>query len=247
MEMGVPEAVANQVSQSGLVLFDLAVRGRRIDEPLSDAATSLLELINLGARTLGREILQSSDPDDLDARLASVIERPGFIRLHGRFATRISRFQITTPSWGDGSEPAWLETVFEQDRELFLQANELLGAISQALVTAVQSQGEELAAQAEQAFVQPENPLALILHPGLPKDVAQGMLRGLYAGACLFAVLRMAKVKEHPPRWLRRALLSRWCEHLYGYLRLLASLPDVNVPELIVPLDDRVVLSLPQA
>lgn len=205
---------------------------------MSPEIDRLVRAIQFMAEVHGQQILEADDQDDLRARLDQVVADPTF---HHENAIIIANAKNIPEFFTDGDQVARDpdESVFGAGQTaLFRRGQGLAQSIAKALGPVLQH--DELTDEAAVHVIDHNDPLSFIYGWGPPTPVARGLLDGLHATACTTAIARAEIVGRPLARWLARSLLTIWCDALYGYLRLLASLPDVEVPLKVVPASDRI-------
>ena len=203
---------------------------------LTEEEERRLHIAAFAGLRLGDPLLHAESVDDLDDRIDAAIQDPELGRLSA-FGFRSA--QGPGPSEGAAEHaiaPA-LADVFGAGALRRLEEGDVLAtAIARATG---QRWGRIERAAILQSPAPRDEPLAFLADPGVPAQVAEALLGGLKAAACLTAITQASLLRRRLQPWLALALAERWVEGQRAFLRLLASMPGVTVPEAILPAGER--------
>jgi hypothetical protein len=203
---------------------------------LSDDVKQLVSRVRAMAHTIGSPIAAARTLDDLDAAIEAGIEN-GSLDLAQQLG------QMTIPS----DLVADARTSSDDFASAMLQGLDAKPALAERLRLGVSYTADVILPTMQRALEQCEVPLQ-----GSPPDplhflhdrtLSVAQMRSFYGGAsstvCLLALAEIAGSAKKPPQWIVEAIVERWVDGLYQFLRLLASIPGQTIPESVVPLNDR--------
>lgn len=214
-------------------------------EALPAGEEGLLKLVLLGASTFGARLLDAKDEDDLDGCLDDVIEDAEFSRLQGLITQWVTENRIACEEAAQGLASG--SAGFNIDRHFGTGLTGLLeevfkigGYILQAIHQISDREMESLRTNQE---ARSNRPLDFLDNPSIPPPAKRAMLAATRADACAFGLLQALVSKQKPAPSLIWNIGARMLEGERQYLRLLASLPGITIPEDIVPPEERLDLA----
>lgn len=225
-------------------LFSFAVALHRPPQnPRSPVEDELFQALRLGAETVGAHILASSDDEDFEVRLDEAVENPAYYRLNLLIARSLKDLPPVQPEDLQALEADVRAVLHEELVGAVTDIWERLGHINRA-IRASPTLWTQVEAAAEQLF---KKPLAFLEDPGFSAVEAAVVLNYLKADVCILALCHALPGKRRLDAWLAGTLVHRAWAGVKTYLRYLASIPDLQIPPEVVPIDERPDLRLIQA
>jgi hypothetical protein len=191
----------------------------------------LLEVAEFGAATFGAPLLEAKDLDDLDNRADAVLESHELADFYVRILSN-------SPHQNDqASPPSQMTTIVTEDVAHFgigapdvyakaLNVSVRVLQVRQQLVNGVEPQQRARVIRT----IHDGSLLSLCLNPSLPPEIGLILLGWFRAEVCSLAFCQMLMSKRRIEPWLALGIAQRWLEGAEKYLRLMASLPGVDVP-----------------
>lgn len=203
----------------------------------------LLHLIESAASRLGDVLLAASDLDDLDDRLEALLGQPEVFRWNALITqVGLAALQRETPPADELAAAAAPALGAAQARALNA-AEPLLDAYFRTLHALASQVGPDVALHAAEMLgaAGPE----ILRSPEVPPEAASAIRGALRAALCILAVARAIERAGEVaiPTWLAQGLVERLVAGVRSHLRLLASLPGVNVADSVLPIDERLDLA----
>jgi hypothetical protein len=213
---------------------------------LSAGEHILFDLLEVGARRIGKKLLAARDVADLEVRLDDTITHPDFVRvgglLLGELPDRVLKVQRRA-----NTRPPWVFGLLGEEARADL---ERVAALSRAAASAfaAPARRKDFAVAIRNAAAEPDQTVSdLIARADIPAELGRFLLAGARSTALAFAVLEVVLSDTRPKKWLGRAIAGRWAENLREYMRVLAACPGTNVPIKLVPRSERPNLKALQA
>jgi hypothetical protein len=220
----------------------LAVILRKIRQAfLSDEEKRLIHLMEFAASTFGAPLLAATSLDDLDDRIDAMIERPELSSVRSLLFASLPTSAIEPAALPEPS-PQAAAALGLGSQDLVREAFHLALAELMALERLSRKLGRSVL-QAEAEALRTAKPLAFLSDPRIPPEVSACALAGVRAEVCAFAYVRALLADVRPDPWLARAIAERWVEAQRSHLRLIASIPEAEVPYDLVPASERMDLA----
>jgi hypothetical protein len=226
------------VGARSLVGYLVLVVGKLKRVTLPPAQGELLHLAEYGVAHFGAQLLAADSVDDLEDRLDTLLEDPTLLHLNGLMlegvtadfvagaAAEVELARLAEDAFGLGLRP------------LLEEGDRLTAAMLSALADYLGQLSDQQRREVSLLFAR-TTPSSLWTDPEIPAPIAHGIVNGLLASLCTFAIARALSEGIRVEPWLARALLECWVGGLRAYIRLMASVPGVRVREELVPCDQR--------
>jgi hypothetical protein len=208
---------------------------------LSPAEVELRNTIGSSAALLGAPIIAATSVDDVTDRIDAAIENPELGRFTARAMELMTLEMLVEVSKKASPTPSVLVAVLGQGPAAKIAG---VSRVELAVVSAV----VQLHVLLGEESLRSADPFEEILRDFLsdsdiPSAVQLATLSGLRSSVAGLAIAHAAFVNRSLEPWLGQRLAEVYTEGLYEYLRLLASVPPISVPDDLVPLDQRIDLA----
>lgn len=230
-------SLATSSRWSVLGLFSAALRAarRRAQTP---AEAQLDRLLTFSTGAFGTPLLGAHDLDDLDDRIEAILHGDdywSFLRLLASLAPNIQRRGFARRNRG-------LSDVMDDlggASKTIEQGDELEACIANVVET-LYSHLPQLPAETFEVLRR-ERPVESLYDPQVAPEVRRAVWGAHVATVCSMGLLasQEAAPGSTTEPWLMLALATRRRDGLRGFLQLLASVPDVSVPEDLVAASQR--------
>ncbi len=213
------------------------LRSRVLARSATKEEAELLHLLEYAASRHGDVLLAARDVDDLDDRLDAQLDDPDVFRWNALISS-LALPSLRNEVAESGSFVRAAEPVLGAGQARALEAAEpLLDAWLRAQQAALLlfSDDDMVAGVAAIQAIGP----AILTRPDVPPEVAAAFRGALTAGLCTLAVARAINESAKLDGWLARALVERLIDGVRAHLRLIASVPGVNVSEAVMPHGER--------
>ena len=227
------DTVSAQLSREPIGILERHLRVLGSHDPRIVVGAAL----RLGANSIGRSLVESRDAIELEMKIDEVLGRAQL-----QFVLRLMREGLSNPEELEPDEvpnpgamlspTQWARLVGEEPR--FIQ-QESLRAQAQKLQ-------EPLATK--NSWLEGPTLLERLYSPTLPPQVGLLLLDGYRAEAASLAIFHATFRRRPLEPWMEEALVTYIIVGLQANLRMLASLPGMQVDDQIVPLEDRLDLVL---
>jgi len=232
------------VSASGISLppwISLIVRKVR-RALLSEEEKQLLVIVEAAAGDFGKPLLDARDLEDLDNLIEVQLERQELNTLNSLMARSLASQNLEALGQNQLTKDE-IAKIGLGAPDAIASVFALMKPIMGALARLLHSLGEEAIHQVIDQ-IQTKSPLWFLTDESVPPEVGSLMLSWTRAGICSMALSEALMSGRKLKLWLARGLAERWLQGAHDYLRLLASLPDTDVPLDLVPESER--LNLPR-
>lgn len=197
--------------------------------------------IAMGAQMFGAQLLSACDADDFRDRLDALLEQHSFYDVNNA-VRRVHLLELETVPTPDPLDARQLEGALElvvgpEATPLLLEGFTQSARLVAALYGVLRSH-PAMAEQGEAAH-RGKEPLWFLGDPGVAPELARRLLGALQADACGYALAAAFQRGERLPSWLAEEIGKTLLNGTRGYLALLASIPQTNIPISQVPTDER--------
>ncbi len=215
------------------------VRRRLIPTRLSEQERFFLDKVELAAKWCSTRLWTAADRGQFEARLDELAADPNLYHvsreIQANLPEDVAELALTGPTQTE--ESALVKALPGQSAGL-QRVESLTITLLDALRKLPATEGDGLPL-GEGPSAQDDDPLAFLVDPGIPPQLAQLFFQSMRAGPCQYAFIQICIDKEPPEPWVAHALVECWEAALYACARYSASLPGIRIPDEVVPQSDR--------